>query len=264
MELGHVVQPGDAVDLERLPTRGKGSKKQLHDELRGLRDELEDLQRRLHAEARSSLLVLLQGMDAAGKDSTIDHVFSHLHPEGVEFHAFKEPTPEEQAHDFLWRYHVRAPSRGNVGLFNRTWYEGVLIERVDRLVPRATWQRRYRQINDFEHLLAESGTRLLKVFLHVSKAEQKARFQQRLDDPQRYWKFNRSDLQRRKQWDDYQEAYAAALRECSTPWAPWLVVPADWKPARDVAVARAAVAALKAIGPRYPKRSDLRGVRIRS
>lgn len=256
------VQPGEAPALARRPTALLGDEAVAKERLDRLRHELDELQRRLAAEAHQALVVVLQGMDGAGKDSTINHVFSHLHPQGVEVHAFKEPTPQESAHDWLWRYHAVVPPRGVIGLFNRSWYEGVLIERVDRLVAPATWRARFHHINHFEHLLVDSGTHVVKVMLHISKAEQKQRMLHRLADPHRYWKFNAGDIARRRQWPAYMRAYEDALTATSTHHAPWHVVPADSKPGRDVAVAQIVVDALRAMDPHFPPRPDLKRVRI--
>ena len=187
---------------------------------------------------------------------------SGVNPQGCQVFAFKQPSHEELDHDFLWRIQRDLPERGRIGIFNRSHYEGVLIERVDRLVPKAEWQARYAHINAFEQLLVGRGTRVLKFFLHLSKAEQKARFEKRLQDPERHWKFSTTDLAKRAQWHAYRRAYEDALAKCGTKAAPWRVIPADWKPARDVLVARATVAALKELHPRFPDRPDLSRVKV--
>src|SRR6476659_10416888 len=168
-------------------------------------------------------------MDCGGKDGSIEHVFSSVNPQGCQVTSFKVPTPLELAHDYLWRIHQAVPPKGMIGIFNRSHYESVLVERVKNLVPKDVWSRRYRHINEFERLLADEGTTIIKFFLHISKDEQKRRMQARLDDKQKNWKFNVGDLKERALWDDYQEAYQDALRECSTDYAPWYVVPADKK-----------------------------------
>jgi PPK2 family polyphosphate:nucleotide phosphotransferase len=241
------VSPGRRLDLAHTPTRLPGSADAAVDALATLRARMEALQHRLYAEQDRALLVVLQGMDAAGKDSTIRRVLGHLHYEGLQAHSFREPTPEESAHDFLWRYHKRAPAHGVIGVFNRSWYEGVLIERVDGLVDQEAWLARYGHINDLERLLTAGGTRIVKVFLHISKDEQLRRLRRRRHDPARAWKHNPHDVRKRRKWRQYQEAYRDALAECSTRWAPWHVVPSDWKPGRDVAVAQLVADALASL-----------------
>lgn len=250
------VAPGKRIDLRRMPTRLAGDADSARDALAILCDRMEELQQGLFAAQKHALLVLLQGSDAAGKDSTVRRVLRHLHYEGLHAHSFREPTAEESRHDFLWRYHVRAPPHGVIGVFNRTWYESVLIERVDRLVPRREWLARYESINDFERLLVANRTHILKVFLHVSKEEQLKRLHRRRDDSSRAWKHNPHDLHKRRQWGAYRRAYEDALAKCSTKRAPWHIVPADWKPGRDVAVAELVVQALEALV--HPKRTPKR------
>ncbi len=221
-------------------------------ELKGLRRRLGHLQERLWADRRFALLVVLQGMDASGKDGTVRHVFSGVNPQGIQVHSFKEPSAEEAAHDFLWRVHQAVPARGWISVFNRSHYEDVLVVRVHGLVAEPVWRRRYEDINAFERGLTDSGVTILKFFLHISRREQHRRFERRLQDPRRHWKFSPSDLKEREHWDAYQEAYADALRECSTPWAPWTVVPADHKWYRNLLVARRVVATLEALDPKFP------------
>jgi PPK2 family polyphosphate:nucleotide phosphotransferase len=192
----------------------------------------------LYAERKHSVLVVLQAMDAGGKDGTIKHVFGALNPQGVPVASFKQPTPLELAHDFLWRVHPHAPGRGEIAIFNRSHYEDVLVTRVHKLIDKKTWVRRYEHIRDFEALLAESGTTILKFFLHISKEEQLARFAQRLDDPARNWKISESDYSERKLWDDYAEAFEDAMRATSTDDAPWYVIPANEKWFRNLAVSQ--------------------------
>jgi PPK2 family polyphosphate:nucleotide phosphotransferase len=216
------------------------------------RRRIRDLQERLYAEHRQSLLVIFQATDTGGKDSTIRRVFKGVNPQGVRVWSFKQPSQEELDHDFLWRYHQHTPAKGMINVFNRSQYEDVLIVRVKNLVPKETWRQRYELINHFEQLLTESGTRILKFFLNISKEEQKQRFQDRLDEPDKHWKFNSGDLTERELWDDYQEAYEAAIRQCSTKRAPWYAVPANHKWYRDLVVARAIRKTLEDMDPQYP------------
>jgi PPK2 family polyphosphate:nucleotide phosphotransferase len=215
-------------------------------------DEVSDLQSALYAEGKRSLLVIFQARDAAGKDGAIKKVFGPLNPQGSYTHSFKAPTETELAHDYLWRVHQVVPQRGFIGIFNRSHYEDVLVVRVENLVPEEVWRKRYDQINHFERILAENGTTILKFFLHVSRDEQKQRLIARLDEPSKNWKFNAGDLRAREQWDAYTEAYHDALVKCSTPWAPWYVVPADDKKARDYLVSRKVLQALRKMDPKYP------------
>jgi PPK2 family polyphosphate:nucleotide phosphotransferase len=211
------------------------------------------LQYRLHGEARQSLLIVLQGMDSAGKDGLIRNVLTIFNPQGCKVWPFKVPTLEEKSHDFLWRIHRAAPGAGEVAVFNRSHYEDVLVVRVHELVPRAVWSLRYRAINEFERHLVEHGTRVLKFFLHISRDEQRERLLARLDDPLKRWKFSDADLVERGRWRDYQRAYEDALTRCSTSHAPWHVVPADRKWYRDFAVSQIVADTLEEMNPRIPK-----------
>ena len=215
-------------------------------------DRLQDLQEVLWAEDKHALLIVLQAMDAGGKDGTIKHVFRGVNPQGCRVTPFKVPSKEELDHDFLWRIHKAVPGRGQIGIFNRSHYEDVLVVRVDNLVPKEIWRPRYEQINQFEKLLAETGTTILKFYLHISREEQKKRFEARLRDPGKGWKFSRDDLKKRQQWDDYMQAYEEALSRCSTPWAPWYVIPADHKWYRNLLVSQIIVEALEKLDMRYP------------
>ena len=210
-------------------------------ELIDLNNELCDLQEILAAAQKQSLLIILQGMDTSGKDGTIRHVFSGINPQGCEVHAFKQPTPEELAHDFLWRIHKVTPAKGMMGIFNRSHYEDVLVARVHNLVPEAIWSRRYKEINAFEKLLANSGTIVLKFFLHISYDEQERRLLAREQDKDKAWKLSASDWAERKYWNDYQDAYEDALSKCSTDEAPWYIVPANHKWYRNLAIAHTLV-----------------------
>jgi PPK2 family polyphosphate:nucleotide phosphotransferase len=216
---------------------------------------IDDLQIRLYAESKRALLVVLQGIDSAGKDGTIRHVFKETSPLGIMVTAFRQPTEVEASRDFLWRAHVACPRHGYIGIFNRSHYEDVLVGRVRKLAPRHEVEARYRQINDFEKLLTETGTTILKLMLHISKKEQRERLQARLDEPKSRWKFNPGDLDDRKLWDKYMAAYELMLDKCSTPWAPWHVIPSDHKWARNAAIAAIVRETLETMDPQYPKPS---------
>jgi PPK2 family polyphosphate:nucleotide phosphotransferase len=218
--------------------------------------ELTAMQERLYAEGtgggRRSLLLLLQGMDTSGKDGTVRRVVGAMNPAGVTITGFKKPTPEELQHDFLWRIENALPKPGGVAVFNRSQYEDVLVVRVHDLVPESEWSTRYDRINEFERRVVDAGTHIVKVMLHISKAEQKRRLSDRLADPTKYWKYNVGDLAERSFWDDYQAAYQDALARCSTDSAPWYVVPADHKWSRDWLVANLLVSAMRDLNPVYP------------
>ncbi len=241
-----VQNPGDTGGEGKAAARGE-TKRRVR--------EIARLQEQLYADGRHALLVVLQGMDASGKDGTVRHVFSGVNPQGVIVHSFKEPTPREAREDFLWRVHQAVPQRGVIGVFNRSHYEDVLVTRVHRLIPEEVWRMRYRQINDFERMLTESNVHILKFFLHISREEQKKRFDRRLKDPRRHWKFSASDLKEREHWEEYQKAYADVLEHCSTEWAPWTVVPADHKWYRNLIVARAVAAKMADLHLRYPEKT---------
>ncbi len=252
----HRLAPGKPVDLAKLDpgsTAGfRGGKSAAAPQLAELTERLETLQELLWAEHEHKVLVVLQGMDTAGKDGTIRHVFEGVNPAGVRVAAFKTPTPEELAHDFLWRVHPKVPGRGELVIFNRSHYEDVLVVRVHELVPKKVWEPRYEQINAFEKLLADTGTTILKFFLHIDKDEQRERLQARVDDPRKRWKFRRGDLEERKLWDDYVAAYEDALARTTTEWAPWHVVPANKKWYRNLVVATVLVETLERLMMRYP------------
>jgi PPK2 family polyphosphate:nucleotide phosphotransferase len=221
-------------------------------QLDAYRARLETLQELLYAEGRNKLLVVLQAMDTAGKDSTIRHVFQGVDPLGVKVANFKAPTHYELARDYLWRVHHHVPGTGEITIFNRSHYEDVLITRVNGWIDKAECKRRYRQINDFERMLAETGTTLLKFYLHISKDEQKKRLEARRDDPQKQWKFQPEDLAVRAQWDDYMKVYEAALSATSTAHAPWHVIPANSKLARNLTISSLLIDALEGLQMRYP------------
>lgn len=220
------------------------------------------LQTLLYAERKHSVLVVLQALDAGGKDGTINHVFRALNAQGVRVVSFKQPTSAELAHDFLWRVHPRAPARGEIVIFNRSHYEDVLVTRVHKLIDEETWTRRYRRIRQFESQLADNDTLILKFFLHISKEEQLARFARRLEDPQRNWKISEQDYAERDRWDDYISAFEDAIAATSTKRAPWFVIPANHKWFRNLAVSEIIVEAMEALGMSYPEPAvDLAAIR---
>jgi PPK2 family polyphosphate:nucleotide phosphotransferase len=216
-------------------------------------EELTKLQRVFYADARFALLIVLQGRDASGKDGTIRSVFDPTNPQGCEVTSFKVPTEHELAHDFLWRVHAQVPAKGMIGIFNRSHYEDVLVARVRDIVPKSVWNERYTHINNFERMLVENDTVVLKFFLHISKNEQKRRLLDRQEDPKKNWKFRVGDLDDRARWDDYTEAYRDALRKCSTKWAPWYVVPSDDKQMRNLLITDVIIDRMKRLKSRYPK-----------
>lgn len=218
-----------------------------HDKLK-----LDEMQQRLAAESNSSVLLVLQAMDAAGKDGTIRSILSGLNPAGVEVTSFKVPVGHETQHDYLWRVHQQCPAAGDIGVFNRSHYEEVLVVRVKGLVPRSVWSKRFRHICEFERMLHDEGTRIVKCFLNVSKAEQARRFQDRLDDPTKGWKFREGDLDDRKLWPKFRKAYEDAITKTSTEHAPWYVVPADHNWVRNLAVAKILLGTLRDINPQFP------------
>ncbi|SFP75879.1 polyphosphate:nucleotide phosphotransferase, PPK2 family [Geodermatophilus dictyosporus] len=249
------VEPGAGVrlaDVDPDESEHFGRKKDAAAELAHHRDRIADLQARLYAENRRSLLLVLQAMDTGGKDGTIKHVFRGVNPQGCQVSSFKAPSAEESAHDFLWRYHQRVPSRGMIGIFNRSHYEDVLVVRVKGLVPEEVWRPRYDVINQFEQALSLSGVTVLKFYLHISRDEQKRRLESRLADPDKRWKFSANDLRERRYWDDYMAAFEEAIANTSTDVAPWYVVPADNKWYRNLVIARTIADTLEAMDPRYP------------
>jgi PPK2 family polyphosphate:nucleotide phosphotransferase len=231
----------------------KGGKEEASVQLAALARKLDNLQEVLYAEHRHKVLVIFQAMDTAGKDGTIRRVFEGVNPQGVRIADFKAPTAPELDHDYLWRAHREVPGRGELVIFNRSHYEDVLIVRVHETVPHDVWERRFSQINDFERMLAEEGTTLLKFFLHIDRKEQKKRLQQRLDDPLKRWKFSPADLAERKLWDQYMLAYEEVLSRTSTAWAPWRIIASNHNWHRNLMVARAIVRALEGLDLRYPE-----------
>ncbi len=255
-----LVSPGASVELSSIDPRSTGSfeggkteGESAHDALNA---RLEELQELLYAQGRHRLLVVIQATDTGGKDGTIRNVFDGVNPQGVKVASFKRPTEAELAHDYLWRVHHRVPGNGEIVIFNRSHYEDVLVVRVHDLVPEDRWSKRYRHINEFERMLVDEGTTIVKLFLHISKDEQKERLQARLDDPTKHWKFSLGDLEERKRWDDYQAAFAAMLSATSTDWAPWHVIPADRKWFRDLLVSSILVSTLESLQMSYPENED--------
>jgi PPK2 family polyphosphate:nucleotide phosphotransferase len=229
------------------------NKSEARDEIKQYAERLRELQYLLYAENRRSLLICLQAMDSGGKDGTIRHVLGYMNPQGCRVEAFKVPTEQEAAHDFLWRVHNAAPARGEVVVFNRSHYEDVLVPRVHGLVSRKTWLGRYGAINSFERYLFDNKVHILKFFLHISKDEQLKRFKKRLTDPNRQWKISEADYNERELWDDYQRAYEDVLNRCSTDYAPWFVIPANHKWFRNLAISRIVVEYLENLNMRFPE-----------
>jgi PPK2 family polyphosphate:nucleotide phosphotransferase len=250
------VKPGHTPELAK---RDPGARLGTEDKAAGLQrhavlvERLGVLHNRLYAEAKRSLLLVLQGMDAAGKDGVIRTVFTGVNPQGCDVDSFTAPTSTELAHDFLWRVHAVCPARGEIGIFNRSHYEDVVVVRVRKLVDEKIWRARYGHIRAFEQMLTDEGTTVVKVFLHESKDAQRKRLQQRLDNPEKRWKFRAGDLDDRALWDDFQAAYEDAIRETSTDHAPWFVVPADHNWSRNLCVAEILVDALERLDPKVPE-----------
>ncbi len=259
------VKPGAKVKLKEIDPAfkdGHASHDTAAEEIDHYQKKLRELQYLLYAERKHSLMICLQALDTGGKDGVINHVLGAMNPQGCRVAAFKQPSAEELAHDFLWRAHKVAPARGEVVIFNRSHYEDVLVVRVHELVPKETWSQRYERINDFEKELAEHDTQILKFYLHISKDEQLRRFKDRLDDPAKHWKISEADYKERNYWDDYVEAYEEALARCSTKCAPWFVIPANHKWFRNLAIARIVVEHLEALKMKYPAPTvDLKHVR---
>ncbi|MFK7767919.1 MAG: polyphosphate kinase 2 family protein [Mariniblastus sp.] len=252
----YVIKPGSKVKLTDIPSRIQDSsydKKSAYKKIASNAVEMAELAKKLYAENKRSILLVLQGMDTAGKDGTIRSVMRGMNPTSCQVNSFKKPSEEELDHDFLWRVHKVVPRRGNIGIFNRSHYEDVLIVRVHSLVPKSRWQKRYELINDFEKLLEETDTTIVKCFLHISKETQRERLQARLDDESKHWKFNMGDLSERKIWDDYQKAYEVALEKCSTDHAPWHVIPSDRKWYRNLVVSELLKKTLEDLDPQFPE-----------
>jgi PPK2 family polyphosphate:nucleotide phosphotransferase len=263
----HRIEPGSPVDLAAIDPRdtsaGPADKESAKAALELLTPRLAELQERLWAEGDRSVLLVLQGMDTSGKGGTVKHVLGAVNPVGLRVVSFKAPTETELDRDYLWRVHSQVPAAGEIGVFDRSHYEDVLVVRVDGLVPEERWRRRFDHINAFEELLVDEGTTVVKVLLHISREEQKERLQARLDDPAKHWKFRLGDLRARERWDDYQTAIAEAVERTSTSHAPWHVVPADRKWYRNWAVATILVDVLEGLDPQHPASpDDLTGVVI--
>jgi PPK2 family polyphosphate:nucleotide phosphotransferase len=250
-----VVEPGAKVRLSKIDPSYTG-KYETHEkatpEIAKYLERLQKLQYLLYADGRRSLLVVLQALDAAGKDGVVRHVFSGMNPQGTCVFGFKQPSKEEAAHDFLWRAHIRTPSRGQVVIFNRSHYEDVLVVRVHNLVAESVWSKRYDLINDFEKMLSANGTHIVKFYLHISPEEQLSRFAQRLDDPARNWKISESDYSERKLWPQYVDAYQDAMALTSTKRAPWYVIPANHKWFRDLAISQIIADTMDEMGLKLP------------
>jgi PPK2 family polyphosphate:nucleotide phosphotransferase len=250
-----VVEPGAKVRLAKIDPSYTGKHKSHDEALPEIQKNLErmgKLQYLLYADGSQSLLVVLQALDAAGKDGTIRHVFSGMNPQGTFVFGFKQPTQEEAAHDFLWRAHRRTPGKGEVVIFNRSYYEDVLVVRVHKLVPHSVWSKRYELINDFETMLSRNDTTILKFYLHIGPQEQLARFKQRLDDPSRHWKISESDYTERELWPKYTEAYEDAIARTSTKRAPWYIIPSDHKWFRSLAVSQIIAETMNDMGLKLP------------
>jgi PPK2 family polyphosphate:nucleotide phosphotransferase len=251
------ITPGTETSLKSIDPNYKGGieggKAEAKASLRSLRHQLAALQRRLWAESTQKLLVVLQAIDTGGKDGTIRHVLSGVNPQGVKVYSYGKPNDTEMAHDYLWRIHRNTPANGVITVFNRSHYEDVLVVRVKNLVPESVWEKRYQHINDFERMLSDEGTTIVKIFLSISKEEQRERLQDRLDKPDKSWKFHKSDLDDRALWDDYQVAYEAMLSRTSTGFAPWYVVPANRRWYRNVVVSNIFIQTLQEMNPQFPE-----------
>ena len=256
----YLVKPGTKIKLSDWDPNDKGDfeggKKEGRAEVVKLNEKLEALQELLYAEGKHKVLIVLQAMDTGGKDGTIRRVFEGVNPQGVKVASFKVPTEEELAHDYLWRVHKVAPGNGQMVIFNRSHYEDVLVVRVHKLVPPEVWKKRFEQINQFERLLTENGTTILKFYLHISLDEQKERLQARLDEPDKNWKFSLGDLEERKLWPDYMAAYENVLSKTSTDFAPWYIIPANRKWYRDLVISSVLVETLERLDMKFPESED--------
>ncbi len=254
------VKPGDEIQLKDFSANGKdyydGEKDAAKKEAKALNARLEELQELMYAEGKRKLLVVLQGMDTSGKDSTIRYVFEGVNPQGVKVASFKVPTPLELAHDYLWRIHHKTPASGQIMIFNRSHYEDVLVVRVHQLVPESRWGKRYAHIRHFEQMLVDEDTKVVKFFLHIDKEEQKERLLDRRDTPKKQWKFSTGDLKERQLWDKYQEAYQDAINKTSTKDAPWYIVPANQKWFRNLLITSVLVEILEGFEMKYPEAEE--------
>ena len=252
----HQITPNSDIKLAEVPTRGGEAyqldRKATEKKFKALRKELAEWQYKWYAEGKRKLLIVLQALDAGGKDGTIRRVMQGVNPQGVRVTSFKAPTKEELAHDYLWRIHKNVPAAGMWGVFNRSHYEDVLIVRVQNFVPESVWRPRYEQINQFEKLLSDTGTTILKFYLHISKDEQRKRLQERIDLPEKRWKFESGDLEQRQKWDAYQTAFEDVFRHCSPTHAPWHIIPADQKWYRNYAITKILVEKMRELDPQFP------------
>jgi PPK2 family polyphosphate:nucleotide phosphotransferase len=251
------VKPGSKVDLKKIDGGEKvlfkgGGKEDFEPQFDELQDQLQDLQKKLYAENKHRILVVMQAMDTGGKDGCIKHVFSRIDPQGIHVHSFKKPSAEELSYDFLWRVHSKVPHRGQLVIFNRSHYEDIVAVRVKKIFPEEVWKCRQRHVVEFERMLAEEGTTLVKIFLHISKDEQKRRLESRLENPMKHWKINPDDLVDRARWNDFMTAYEEVMSKTSTECAPWYVVPADRKWYRNLCVARIMLDTLKGLNMEFP------------
>ena len=251
------VKPGAKVDFGKFESGEKtlfqgGGKEEIEPQFDELQFQLQNLQKKLYAQNKHRVLVVMQAMDTGGKDGCIKHVFSRIDPQGIHVRSFKKPTGEELAHDFLWRVHSKVPTRGELVIFNRSHYEDIIAVRVKQIFPDEVWKRRQRHVIEFERMLAEEGTTIVKIFLHISKDEQKRRLESRLENPSKHWKINPDDLKDRARWDDFMTAYEEVIGKTSTEFAPWYVVPADRKWYRNLCVARIMLDTLKGLNMEFP------------
>ncbi|NIP30250.1 MAG: polyphosphate kinase 2 family protein [Candidatus Dadabacteria bacterium] len=251
------VKPGKKIKLKDWDPDDKSEfdvEKEIgEEEVLRLNDELEHLQEFLYAEGKNKILIVLQAMDAGGKDGTIRHVFDGVNPQGVKVASFKQPTKKELSHDYLWRIHQHTPASGEIVIFNRSHYEDVLVVRVNNYVKKKIWKKRYEHINNFEKMLTDEGTTIIKFFLHISKEEQKLRFMERLDNKEKNWKFSTSDLESRKRWNEYTDAFEDMLNKTSTDYAPWYIVPSNRKWYRNIVISRVIINALENLNMKYPE-----------
>jgi PPK2 family polyphosphate:nucleotide phosphotransferase len=261
-----LAKPGGKINLSKWDPDDTGKYKVKADALDDIAKNtrrLTELQYLLYAESKYSLLIVLQALDTGGKDGCIRHVMGPINPQGCRVRSFKKPTDEELSHDFLWRIHKQTPPKGIIGIFNRSHYEDVLVVRVHNLVPKSVWSKRYKQINDFEKMLADNGTHIVKFFLHISKGEQKKRLNARLDNPDKHWKVDPGDYKERNYWNDYTKAFETVLSRCSKPWAPWYIIPADKKWYRNYVVSKILVDTLEDLEMSFPDpKIDIPSLRI--
>lgn len=251
------VEPGSRVKLGNWDPNDRsefpGNRRKADNHLNELHNAMAEYQELLYAEHRHRILVILQAMDTGGKDSTIKKAFGPLNPQGTRVVSFKEPSKEELDRDYLWRAHLQVPRKGEIVLFNRSYYEDVLVVRVHNLAPKPVWSRRFQQINEFERMLREEGTTILKFYLHIDLNEQKKRLEERIQDPKKHWKFNPGDLQERKLWPEYMKAYEEAISKTSTKWAPWYIIPANRKWYRNILIGRILNGAMRRLKMAYPE-----------